>query len=129
MNSPPGDKRPLAASEGLSQFGHSGKPVESRPFKNRPLFDQDQTELSLTIGNLSADEARKLIAPLLPPEGSGVRYTTVGRLREAGFAVRHNPTPHNPNHVSVAFKAEWNEKVDIAFDQCFDTPNWWSSHG
>lgn len=51
-----------------------------------------------------------------------VRYTTVGRLREAGFEARSDPQPLNPAHVLVEYQAEWSEDIEEAFDRCFGPP-------
>jgi hypothetical protein len=59
----------------------------------------------------------------LTPADDRVRYTTVGRLRQAGFVPRHKPNRLNPNHIVVVHETEgtdWNDEVVLAFTMCFD---------
>jgi len=51
-----------------------------------------------------------------------VRYTTVGRLRDAGFRVESTPSRMIPNHVSVQYDGDWTDDVAKRFDDCFDQP-------
>ncbi|WP_193607146.1 hypothetical protein [Nocardioides lijunqiniae] len=51
--------------------------------------------------------------------GDRVRYSNVGKLREAGFTVTFSPSRNIPIHVSVSCEAEWDQNLSDQFDACF----------
>lgn len=77
-------------------------------------------------GRLTVDEIAVLINPRRPTaeafDDEGVRYTTVGRLRAAGFRVEHTPSKRVPDHVSVTtldLRARWTDDESERFTACF----------
>jgi hypothetical protein len=114
--------RDLADSESLSQFGNHFKPEGGPAFRRAPRWGKEQA-ISVIAGRIGVKRAAVLVRGNVHP-GDGVRHTVVGRLRGEGFAVRHTPSPMNPDHVSVSYPGDWTEKVSQAFDDCFEVPKW-----
>ena len=57
------------------------------------------------------------------PEDDRVRYSTVGKLRDAGFIVTHKPNRKNPNHILVTHSShgvDWPIELEETFSMCFD---------
>lgn len=82
---------------------------------------RDSDGLSLIRGRLSTQSAAQYVRRTKwAYRGDGVRYTTVGALREAGFRVKATPSRRNPIHVSVCYETEWTDDVTSAFNACFD---------
>ena len=109
-------------AEPLTQYGHEG---DDPPFRNATR--SYETDVSLIRGKLSAREAASLIRrqgeryPVTHQDR--VRYTTAGRLRSAGFAVRATPSRRMPGHVSVELQNPddvWDNSARSRFDECFD---------
>jgi len=103
----------------LTQFGEEGE-----EFRNALRVERGEIEMSLILGRQTAMVAALLVTKTAPPWATA-RYTTVGRLRRAGFDVKHSPTRGNALHVSVfpprdaqGFK-EWDAAMASTFDQCF----------
>jgi hypothetical protein len=123
------DARDLDDDEWLTQYGSRlvRRQPTGTPFRHRPRFDDDETDISVLVGRISAEEACLKVARQTPYVGIGVRYTKVGTLRSAGFAVEHTPTTRIPEHASVTH-AEWQQlgkPVDETLDGCFDPAIWW----
>lgn len=112
----------LPDDEVLTQYGHTG---DDPPFRNATR--SYETDVSLIRGRLSAREAATLIRRqgqrYQVTDRDGVRHTTAGRLRSAGFVVRATPSRKIPGHVSVELQnAEdvWDNSVRSRFDECFE---------
>jgi hypothetical protein len=119
----------VAEDEGLTQYGNRARPINGRAFKNRPPFPDEVNALSLIRGHLSIADAAVAVRTSrnTPSPGSGVRYTTGGRLKLAGFSARHTGNNRNPLHVSVTCVDEshtWTDDDSDRFDGCFDEPVW-----
>jgi len=100
----------------------------------RPQME-DETEVSVQRGKLTVAEASALRnggAPAHPVDvaAAGVRYTTAGKLREAGFAVIHTPgiKGEESGHGSVVWPdanpldeqdRAWPPGVQSTFAACF----------
>jgi hypothetical protein len=97
-----------------TQYGRIGD------FHNKPRWEQENA-LSLVRGRVTRREAAKLVGRR-PSRGDAVRYTTYESLEAAGFIVRPDPQPLNPDHVLVEYPGEWDEDVCERFDSCFDEP-------
>lgn len=122
------EPREIADDEELTQYGrvtsapanpdHPGIPT----FRIAPRADADSDGLSLMLGHQTADEMVRAVRrfPKLTSDDR-VRYVTAGRLRDAGFVVRHTPTRKNPGHVSVTKDGEWDTVTEVEFDVCFDS--------
>lgn len=122
-------KAVVGDSESLTQYGNKNRPIDGRPFKNRPPYPDEVNALSLTLGRLTVAEAARSVrtSRSTASPGSGVRYTTGERLRLAGFPARHTGNNRNPLHVSVTCVDEshvWTEDDGNRFDACFDEPVW-----
>jgi hypothetical protein len=120
---------PVSDDEWLTQYGNRIRPIGGRAFKNRPPYPDQVNALSLTLGRLSVAEATEAIRTSTnrPSPGSGVRYTTGGKLRLEGFSARHTGNNRNPRHVSVTCldeSREWTDDDSDRFDACFDDPVW-----
>lgn len=110
----------------LSQYGNNTRPKGGPAFRSLPR-DRDKGEVSMTRGRLSAERAHSVVGLQAPREGDGVRWTTVGRLRGAGFVVIPKPTQGNPNHVVVSTVGggDWAPDDAERFNQCFtEDPEW-----
>lgn len=105
----------------LTQFGS-----KELSFRNEPRTDEGETDISLLAGSFTADEAIGLLTRWRRGAWGeeGVRYTTAGALRRAGFHVKPTPTPRNPHHVSVVLDREWVDDDCVRFNACFDEPVW-----
>ena len=95
----------------------------------------DETEISVRRGKLTVAEAsvaRNAGNPVHPSDvaAAGVRYTSAGDLREAGFAVIHTPgiKGEESGHVSVIWPnmnpldeqdRVWPAEVQAALAACF----------
>lgn len=116
--------RELQPDEPVTQFGtRSDAGVQlDPPFQNRPR-PCDTDGISVILGRLSAAEAMPLVRTIkrLRP-GDGVRYSTVGNLRGAGFVVTHTPSGRNSRHASVSLPSDWGDDAGEAFDLCWDEP-------
>lgn len=113
----------------LSQYGSTTSPPGGPPFRSAPR-DRDKGGVSMTRGRLSAGQAHSVVGLQAPREGDGVRWTTVGRLRGAGFVVIPDPKQGNPNHVivSIASGGDWVPDDAERFNQCFtEDPEWLES--
>lgn len=120
---------PVSDDEWLTQYGNRVRPVRGRAFKNRPPVPEEVNALSLTLGRLTVAEAAAAVrtSSNRPSPGSGVRYTTAGRLQRKGFSARHTGNKRNPRHVSVTCvdeSREWTDDDRVRFDACFDDPVW-----
>lgn len=114
----------LSADEELSQYGSKRRPINGHYFKRKPgPYDTDG--LSMSRGRIEPKNACTLVGQLVSQPGDGVRYTTVGALRGAGFQVRHTPNQGNPGHVSVSRPGVWDQEVQETFEGCFtEAPQW-----
>jgi hypothetical protein len=109
----------------LSQYGERSS-GESFRFRDRTRAEVGETDISLILGRVSAEEAARLVTKTCRPYAA-VRHTTAGQLRGKGFYVRHTPTRKNSQHVSVTLPqkdehAEWDDNLAKIFDQCFADP-------
>jgi hypothetical protein len=114
--------RDLKDDEVLTQYGNRHKPSGGPAFRREPRWDREQA-LSVIIGDAAPKQAAVAIG-LNHRHGDGVRRTVVGKLRAAGFYVRHAPSAINRDHALVGRDGEWTEEVSQAFDECFDKPEW-----
>lgn len=101
------------AEDVLTQAGGPKFPKKLRPLRG-------EKGLSLILGRSSVSEAVSLAFGRGVRKGETVRYTTVGRLRDAGFWPCRWPVPKNLHHVLVQFPGEWDDSVTRAFEGCFD---------
>jgi hypothetical protein len=76
--------------------------------------------LSIVVGYVAAED----LGPLIGQTSSGARYSTVGKLRRAGFTVQHSPSQENLNHATVSVKGDWTPEQGHAFNTCFGQPTW-----
>lgn len=111
--------RRLQDGESLTQYGSSQPMTAGRVFRARPR--SSEKDLSLLAGRLTPVAAATAVTGGAAP-GSFARYTTVGKLRRAGFTVLHTPSRKLQNHVSVEYSGEWDDDVDTRFDACFTKP-------
>lgn len=107
----------------LTQYGE--RPPGGEGFRSALRPETGETEMSLIIGEVSAEQASLLVTKMVQPFADR-RLTTAGRLRECDFRVVHSPTRGNPLHVSVFppeiapdEPAEWDRAMAELFDQCF----------
>lgn len=103
-------------------------------FRNKPRVELE-TDISMLIGDhWTVEAACKYVAGghQAPPrklERAGIRRTTAGRIRQAGFAVVHTPgLIKDGPHVSVVWPGDdplelqvvpWADDVSARFDACF----------
>ncbi|WP_157251141.1 hypothetical protein [Nonomuraea typhae] len=110
----------------LTQLGSKLAPgICIVPFRNH--LRPNEAAMSLTLGHLDVKQMIDLIVRRRSPAiGDGVRHTTAGQLRQAGFTVTHDGGKSNPRHVSVSLDAgtEWTEYESAQFDECFSSPIW-----
>jgi hypothetical protein len=83
-----------------------------------------ETDVSLLLGPMSPKEAASKVLRGGDEEGVGVRRTTVGKLRQAGFVVAHTPNRRNRDHVSVSLERAWTDDDSNSFSSCFEQPIW-----
>lgn len=105
-------------------------------FLNAPRIDTER-EVSLLRGKLTVEEATRYrfrrggtAAIQAAVDRAGVRHTTAGRLRQAGFAVVRTPGRMvSGPHVSVVWPADdplrrqdvpWPDSIATRFAECFD---------
>lgn len=104
-------------------------------YNNAPRPDFEEDEVSLQRGAISKAEAcrrrnRNQPVPEQDVARAGIRRTTAGELRAAGFAVVHTcgRRGESNGHVSVIWpadqplerrRADWPPKVQEAFAACF----------
>lgn len=107
--------------EHVTQYG--SREVEP-PFRRRPRYPREN-DLSLLRGWLNAAEACRLVRGRdVANCPDGVRHSTVGLLRAAGYLVEHTPSTRIPGHISVRCLDRWGSEQDTEFDDCFGTPVW-----
>jgi len=117
----------LADDVVLTQYGNRAYPP-GEPFRHQPREGKER-EISLMAGRMGLDDAARTVNRHRR-EGAhpddGVRYTTVGLLRAAGFRPAHTPSRLMSNHVSVSLAGEedWTDAVGVRFDQCFTEIIW-----
>lgn len=100
---------------------------------NRPR-PQDVGRLSAIVGKVTPAVAYELVRGLsrrrIAPSGvDGVRYSTAGRLRQAGFEVCNTPSLRNPDHVSISWPGSWDAHVCQKFAECFGPVVWHHGRG
>jgi hypothetical protein len=97
--------------------------------RDRP--HSEEQELSMLLGMLSPMAAVTCIirkrSSVVPTDG--VRYTTAGALRSAGFEVASTPEKGNPLHVSVRCPQDWDDDVAQVFSSCLGAPIWEGGDG
>ncbi|SNS79518.1 hypothetical protein [Actinacidiphila glaucinigra] len=76
--------------------------------------------MSIVVGLVKVED----LGPVIDQPSSGARYSTVGKLREQGFTVRHTPSQKNPDHATVSVKGDWTAERGHAFNLCFGDPTW-----
>jgi hypothetical protein len=111
----------------LSQYGSSTRPKGGPAFRSSPRDGKDNDGISMSRGRLSAEQAHSVVGLQAAREGDGVRWTTVGILRSAGFVVTAKPTQGNPNHVVVSLASgdAWGNQHATRFEECFtEDPQW-----
>ena len=118
----------VANDETLTQYGTEGDRGKAVFYSRRK---EGQPGLSILRGTKSAEEAAAAVRGRsgIMLGRDRVRYTTVGKLRKAGFEVIHTPTRVNWEHCSVVLlgpdgtldeDAEWSDEVSSRFNACFD---------
>jgi len=116
----------LEDDEELTQYGNRELPP-GEPFRIKPRVGLEQ-DISLIAGRRSVEEAARLVSRGRrgAAVGDGVRYSTAGAVRGAGFRVKRTPTLLNPNHVSATLKRGevWSKDVSTLFDECWTEPEW-----
>lgn len=113
-------QKDLTDDQELTEYGSKRNP---RPpdgaFKCRPVSGGDD-DVSMILGRVAIEEAKRLVSMPVVVAGDGVRYTIVGALRKAGFVVEHTPNQGNAKHVSVRTAGEvWGDDHAARFAQCF----------
>ena len=104
-------------------------------YRNKPRIERE-TAVSLLIGDQwTVEEACSYVSGARQPpprkvEVAGMRVTTAGRLRDAGFGVVHTPGAIKDGpHVSIVWPGAkpleyqavpWSDEVSALFDACFD---------
>jgi len=117
------EPREIANEEYVSQYGsrESGEAV----FWDRPRPEDTDGALSVTLGELTPEEARKPVRGRgMPDVADGVRHARVGDLREKGLTVVHTPNRRNPGHASVRWAGAWGDEVAGKFNESFSVPMW-----
>jgi hypothetical protein len=113
----------------LVQYSSDGK-----EFRNRPRIDRETCVSVLMADGWSLAKVSEYVRRASPTrailERAGMRSTTAGTLRAAGFAVVHTPGAIvNGPHVSVVWPgaqpldqhvATWSPEVSAKFDSCFN---------
>jgi hypothetical protein len=115
----------------LTQYGNVRRPKGGPPFRKLPR-EKDQGGISMIAGRVAPGDAHRYVGLQAPREGDGVRWTTVGILRKAGFRVQRKPSAANPNHVRITPAGEtvWTERHAEFFDGCFtEEPQWLAGGG
>lgn len=79
-----------------------------------------ERDVSILAGRLTRRQAALAVRQEFLAWRDVVRYTTVGRLSNAGFRVRSTPSRMIPNHISVEYDGDWTDDVAKRFDDCFD---------
>jgi hypothetical protein len=120
--------RSLANEEVLTQYGSCANPIDGCYFRNHPRLRLEE-DVSLLLGRLTVEQAKSSISGAVIRTSDGVRYTTVGALRHAGFVVAHTPTAGNPRHVSARANSVWTAAHQEAFDAVFSAPTWQDGKG
>lgn len=93
-------------------------------FRNRTRHERGETDMSLILGRLDADQASIVVRRLVAPNAT-VRHSTAGAFRAKGFTVLHTPSKKNSTHVSVLAPhlgdkpREWDDDLAKLFDSCF----------
>lgn len=115
MSVPPRD---IGDDEVLTQYGQQD--VDTEAFHCAPRA-VDRDGLSLIAGTLTVEEACQMVhrGRCVEHDKCGVRHTTAGRLRRAGFVLLHTPNKRNPNHVSVTHGVNWDDDAAASFNLCF----------
>ncbi len=112
----------LPAKLRVTQYGE--RPPAGDGFRDRLRTEIGETEISLILGEVDAAAAAMLVAKWLSTWAIA-HWTTVGRLRAAGFRVVHSPTKTNRLHISVYAPddpdglAEWDDELAKSFNACF----------
>ena len=104
-------------------------------FRNKPRIERER-DVSMLIGGdwtIEAACAYVSVGQSLSPrklERAGLRHTTAGRIRGAGFAVVHTPGAIKDGpHVSIVWPdtnplerqdIPWPDEVSARFDACFN---------
>ncbi len=115
-------RREILDEEVLTQYGQADAVAGEPVFRDRPRI-KDSGRLSLIIGELSADEACRLVQGrrCYNHADCDVRHTTAGALRKGGFTVEHAPTHKNPNHARAEWPQDWGDETAGAFNLCFES--------
>lgn len=116
--------REIEDDEALSQYGVDGEPWRVAP-------REGESDVSVLLGELPPDEAARRVRKgrWIPAGTDGVRYTTAGTLRAAGFDVRYTHTKANKLHASVVLPNDgtWDNEQRAQFDNCFGDPQYVAS--
>jgi hypothetical protein len=107
---------------------------DAASFRNKPRADRETAMSVLKAEGWSLEQVSSYVRRLPPTPDvlarAGLRQTTAGKLRKAGFAVVHTPGKiANGPHVSVVWPAsrpfeqqdpDWPDEVSTRFDSCFN---------
>jgi hypothetical protein len=115
--------REITDDEVLTQVGAGGGGRFRFRTSLRDDRDPPERSMSLLLGRFTPETgAATAFRRPTQPGRDACRYTTAGRLRAAGFTVRHTPTKMVPDHVSVYRDGDWTAEVARVFDACFGVP-------
>jgi hypothetical protein len=103
-------------------------------FRNKPRVERETAVSVLKAEGWSLGQVSSYVRRLPPTPDvlarAGLRQTTAGKLRDAGFAVVHTPGAiASGPHVSVVWPASrpfeqqdpaWPDEVSTRFDSCFN---------
>lgn len=120
----------LADEEVVTQYGQISR-TGVDDFKDRPVRPDRVNGLSMFRGKGSVkDLVARVARKRAVRDTDAVRHTTVGLLRNAGFAVHRAPSPGFPEHLCVTLldeDAEWTDDDAKRFDGCFTEKIWGES--
>lgn len=124
-----GRSKRIADDEVLTEYGDRERPINGKPFKDRPASPHVKNAVSLMRGRLTVDEAVANFPNRVASarKGEGVRHTTAKTLREQDFRVDYTPNEWNQVHVSVEnldAKRDWTDDDSARFNASFGEPEW-----
>jgi hypothetical protein len=112
------DDEGLEPTDEVTQYGRVTDQHSS--FKCQP--PEGEMTLSLILGRASRETAVLRVLPFRKGrtrEDDAVRYSTAGKLTNAGFVVKRRPLPWFPEHLDVEFPGTWDDDICELFHSCF----------
>ncbi len=113
---------PLEASDEVTQYGLVK--ATGPDFKIAPVADQ--RSLSLIHGRVDPDGAARLVMNRAGRRRDAVRFSTIGKLQEAGFVVVRAPLDWFREHLEVYGEGNWDDNDSERFNDCFRQPEIWT---